>query len=348
MYVAPRPRAADDPWFAVRLAAVATAGFVVGVVLQSPMVTLFPVLALSFTAGLRGAFNPRRALLGPIMFAVVMWIMSGLVTMLANFPLLLTGAMGLLYFAAYMFILRTGNPLGMLIAIAGVLMSTLEMSSHQGMVMLRDEMTKAAIFAALFLPFAYTLFPTVTGAIDEPVYAAAPGERHGMRALIRSAVLLLYSFYLYSVLDATSMMLAVSAAMVLTFPTRETLFAQARERSWSTIIGGLAGMALLVAFGAIAQLPVMLVLFYLAILLFGHLMMTGRHPPMVYQYAGSVLITLVTGALASREPTNAYLLRVTQTAIGAVGAAFLTALLESILAPGDAEAAHDGLAGEKA
>ena len=81
-------------------------------------------------------------------------------------------------------------------------------------------------------------------------------------------------------------------------------------------------------------------LVFLTVLYFATMMMVGRHPPMVYQFAFSVMISLVAGALSTQNPVSASTLRIVLTLVGAVGAAFLTALLERLLI---GDEAHDRL-----
>ena len=65
MYVTPRPQAEDDPLFAVRLASAAALGFLIAVVLQSPMPMLTPALTVGMMAGMRKRFDAKKAFGGP-------------------------------------------------------------------------------------------------------------------------------------------------------------------------------------------------------------------------------------------------------------------------------------------
>ena len=78
----------------------------------------------------------------------------------------------------------------------------------------------------------------------------------------------------------------------------------------------------------------LLLLVMLAGLYFGSRMMHGRQPPMVYQFAFSAAVVLVSSSLTTSEPGYAVLTRVVLTLGGAVAAALLTALLEKLLIPG--------------
>jgi len=331
MYVAPRPVEADDPHFATRLALMPVIGFAAGMLLQSPMALIFPTMMFSLMAGSRKALNIGRALGGPIAFIVMLWVMSWLVSATINMPLLMVALMGSLFFLGFYLIGKTGNPMGMLIIVSAMMTSVLGSGTYQAMIVLRDEMSKAALLAAIFTPLLYLLIPPATREKAVDIYVPYHEDQLVLRALIRAGVLLLFSFWLYTVSDSSNMMLGVGAVFVLTFPTSETLFAEARERSFSTLMGGFAALLVLAVMTMVAHLPVLLLLAYLVTLFFAQKMITGRHPAMVYQYAASVAISLVGSALATQEPGYAFLTRAVLTIGGAIGAAFLASLLEALL-----------------
>ena len=51
---------------------------------------------------------------------------------------------------------------------------------------------------------------------------------------------------------------------------------------------------------------------------FASKMMGGRHPPMVYQFAFSVMVAIVGGALTTQQPVDATVLRIALMLVGAV------------------------------
>ena len=59
-------------------------------------------------------------------------------------------------------------------------------------------------------------------------------------------------------------------------------------------------------------------------------MLHGPHPSMVYQYAFSVTLALVAGALSTQDPSYAAFTRIVLTLIGAFTAAFAVAGLDMI------------------
>ena len=118
MYVAPRPHVDDDPLFAVRLSSAAVLGFVLAILLQSPMPMLPPALIVGLMAGMRKAFDPKKAVGGPVAMIAMVTVISGLVELARPMPLVLITLVGALCILSYYIILSTGNPIGMLIAIA--------------------------------------------------------------------------------------------------------------------------------------------------------------------------------------------------------------------------------------
>ena len=138
MYVAPRPHVDDDPLFAVRLSSAAVVGFGLAILLQSPMPMLPPALIVGLMAGMRKAFDPKKAVGGPVAMIIMVILISGLVELARPMPLVLITLTGALCVLSYYIILSTGNPIGMLVAIVAVLMSVMRMSSAVMMDYMRD------------------------------------------------------------------------------------------------------------------------------------------------------------------------------------------------------------------
>lgn len=57
MYVAPRPLASDDPFFAVRLAVGSTAALAIAYFIQSQMPMLVPALTVGLMGGMRKTYD---------------------------------------------------------------------------------------------------------------------------------------------------------------------------------------------------------------------------------------------------------------------------------------------------
>lgn len=329
MYVVPRPEVNDDPLHAVRLASMAVATFALIPFVQPAIPPLLVALPVGLLAGMRKAFDPKKAFGGPIAFIVMVWLMASIVSFARPMPVVLVTIMGLFYFLGFYLIQKTGNPMGMLLLIVTVLMSVMGMSSTAALEVMRDGFTEACIVAAILIPLLYAIFPPAAKENLVEIYTPAPGP-HAASALIRAGVLLVMSFWLYTVIDLSNLMLAVAATFVLVFPTRETLFAEAKERTVSTALGACVAAMILFVLTLNAHLPILLGLVFLAGLFFGSRMMRGYYPGMVYQFGMSVTLALVAGALSTQEPAYAAMTRTVLTLVGAVAAAYLTAVLEAL------------------
>ena len=331
MYVPPRPLAEDDPLFSLRLACGTVLGLLAAVLIQSKMPMLPPALIVGIMAGMRKAFSAKKAFGGPILLGGMAVVISSIIEFVYPLPMVTLMVIWGLCVASYAIILHTGNPIGMLIAVVIVLMSVTRAGSLGAMLVIRDGFVEASVVAAIAIPILYALFPPA--AKDQMVedYSATTGPDATARALLRGSVLLFMSVWVYTVLGPNNLMFALAAVFVLVFPSRQRLYAEARQRVFATIIGGTIALLILTVFPLVANLPILLILIFLASLMLGGRMMHGQYPPMVYQYALSVVIALTVGGLTSQEPVGATVLRVMLTLFGVIVAALLTAALEEVL-----------------
>ena len=327
MYVPPRPQREDDPWFAVRLGLVVVAGFIAMAVLRPTVGTLCAVLPIGLIAGQRKAFNPVRALVGPIAFGLVVWVMAAIVALTRPVPGVLLVVMGVLFFVAFYLTRRTGSPVGMLILIAGAMMSVAGMKAPGLLNVFRDGFLLGCLVSLVTIPVLYLLIPAATAERLVEVRRPAPGH-HGAGSLIRAGVLLGLCLWLYAVLPASDIILAIAAVFPLIFPTRDEAFAEAAERSLATIYGAAAALAVLAALSLSAHFAVLLCLVFLVSFLFGEAMIDGRHSASVYQFALSGAMGLVATALTTGSPGPAIVGRIILTLAGSLGAALLVALLD--------------------
>jgi hypothetical protein len=185
--------------------------------------------------------------------------------------------------------------------------------------------------AALLTPIAYALLrPRAT---TEFVEVHTPVRDHliAKRALIRTAVLMGFTLLLLTVLDSSNMLLAIGAMFSIIYPYTDQVWREAKERTISTLGGGIMAMVLLALLGISAHITVLFGVTALFMLWLGHKMMVGRMSPMTYQYAGSVMVSIAGSALMSSEPSFAFLQRLVLTVGGGVGAAVAVALLETLL-----------------
>lgn len=332
MYVAPRPDVNDDPLFAVRLASMAVAVVALIPYIQPDFPGVLVALPIVLVAGMRKAFDPKKAFGAPIAVIVLIWLMTLIVSAARPMPGLVVAIMGVFYFLGFYLIQKTGHPMGMFVVIVTMLSTVIGLNSTDAMTMIRDGMTEAAVATALLVPILYLVFPPAAKDNLIEIYPPSPGP-HAASALIRTFVLLVLSYWLFAVVQVTNLMLAMVAVFVLVFPTRETLFAEARERSMATVFAAFTAGSIVFVMTLNAHFSVLLGLVFLAGLFFGSRMMQGRHPSTVYQFALSTTLSLLAAALLSREPGYAVLTRTSLTLAGAICASLATAILETLLLP---------------
>lgn len=333
MYVAPRPRAENDPYFATRLALGCVCAFIISILIQSQMPVLLPALTVGLMGGMRKAFDIKKAAGGPFALIVIIHVFYWLMSLVHVMPILAILVVFFISFLAYMVILKTGNPIGMLLLIAITLMSVMGANSLPAMVVIKNGFVEGAMTAFVLIPILYWLIPTVAKTPLVEHYVPDPYGFHWQRAAIRAAVLLLLLSWLYTILDTSNMILAMAAVFALVFPTRKHQLEEAKERTYATTLGGILALTVLGITSWMGHLSILVILLFLVALLLGDRMVNGRSPPMVYQFSLSVMLALTLGALTNQEPVSATLLRVTLTLIGTVGAAYLSALLEILFLP---------------
>ncbi|SEQ12628.1 FUSC family protein [Thalassovita taeanensis] len=330
MYVTPRPLHEDDPLFPVRLASIAVIGLACIQLFQPAIPPLLIALPVGLLAAQRKAFNPAKAFGGPIAFIVIIWLMTALVLVTRDLPVLMLTLIFIIYFLAFFITRMTGSPIGMLVLIAASLMSIMGMKQRVMIFYFRDGFIQGALIALIAIPILYWLLPPRTQHVHEDENRPAYGH-FVAGALIRAVVMMGMTFWLYAVLPAQDMLLAVAAVFVLVFPTRKEAFAEAKERVYATVIGSGVGLLVLWLLAFSAHFMVLACLIFLAALFFGDRMIHGRHPAMVYQFALSATVALVAGALSTQSPGSAAMMRVGLTFGGAISATMLVALLEALL-----------------
>lgn len=329
MYVAPRPILADDPLFAVRLAVLCVICFVAVQWIRP----VFPALVVSLPIGLLAAqrkrFDLGLALGAGGAFIVSIWLMTLIVELTREMPLLLLSAVFAIFTGAFYLVRRTGSPVGMLLLVAAAIMSIMGLKSPALLFYFRDGFTQAAILGTVVIPVLYWLIPP---AAVEPHFRlpSIAQDHHGAGSLIRASVLMLLCFWLYAVMPPSDMILAFAAIYVLVFPTGKQAFAEAKERSLATVYGTVAALIILAGVAWIGHFAMLLCLVALAGLFFGQRMMDGSKSNMVYQYGLSVTVALVASALSNQSPAYAAIMRILLTSSGAIAAVVLVAVLDML------------------
>ncbi|WP_281966469.1 FUSC family protein [Roseovarius nanhaiticus] len=329
MYVPPRPSPQDDPHYAIRLGLTGALSFAAIPLMDPNMPTIMAALPVGLIAGQRKAFNPVAIIVAIVVVCVLATLMAWFVNVLQPLPLVYAGAMWLVYFLGFGMILRSGAAPGMLLVVMAVLFSVIGMSGSAAVAMMRSEFFSAALVALVVIPLAYMLVPART----RQVHVAAPvppGGDAAMGAAIRASVLLALSFWLYAVMPPSDIMLAIMAAMVLVFPTRDAVFFEAGQRLRATLYGSALAIVVVAIYPLSPKLPILLGLVFLAGLWVGTRVLYDPRPHMAYQNALPAALALIAGGLSTQDLGQAVLSRVLLTLAGAFTAAYAVALLDSL------------------
>ena len=131
-------------------------------------------------------------------------------------------------------------------------------------------------------------------------------------------------------MQPSDMMMAMIAAMVIVYPTGERVWDEVFQRIRATLYGAAVALMVLWLFTLSQHLTIILGLIFLSGLFFGSKMMRDPHPRMVSQYAFSVTLAVVAGALSTQDPSHAAFTRIVLTLIGAFTAAFTVAGLDMV------------------
>lgn len=328
MYVTPRPDYVEDPDYGLRLGLTGMLAYGAAAVLNPALPPIVAALPVGLIAAQRKAFDPGKLIGGVIAMIIFPWLMTWVVETLRPMPWVYFVAMWGLYFTGFLMILKTGAQAGMLIVVITVLFSIMGMHGNATVEALRDGFVQASLVSLVVGVLVYLALPAHTQ--DRHVDDPKPGGGDPViGAMIRATVLLFLSFWLYAVMQPSDMMMAVIAAMVLVFPTRRAVFSEAMQRVRATLYGAAAAAVILSVFVLSQHLAIALGMIFLAGLWLGQKMLFGPHPSMVYQYAYSVALALVAGALSTQDASYAAFTRVVLTLVGAFSAALMVALLDA-------------------
>lgn len=330
MYIAPNPRPEDDPWFAVRLACMPIIGLMIGTVLMSPMLTIFPTILTSLMAGNRKAFNPGKVFGAPIALGGGLWVMSGIVALTYQSPLLLIATTGLFYFLGFFLIQKTGSPMGMLLIVCTALTAVMGNGTYQAMQLLRDEMSKALLCYALVAPILFMIFPPKTQEMHVDEYIPSPSEGMFIRTLNRTFVLLGVTVLLYTLIPFNNVVLIIGGMYVLVQSAVSEMAREVYIRVRAALSGGAIALLILAAMEISGHLTTLMFLLFLAVLALGHLMLYGPRRALTYQDAATIMISIVGTSLTSSDPDFAYIQRVALTLGGVTGGMLLIVFLDNL------------------
>ena len=329
MYVAPRPRLEDDPYFALRLGLLCVICFAAIQWIKPVVPALVVTLPIAILAGQRKRFDPVLGLVAPLMFIAIIWAMTLMVALTQQTPMMMIAITFWIFFGGFWVIRRTGSPIGMLIIMAAALMSIMGLKNPAMLFYFRDGFTQGALLSVVVVPVLYWLIPPAFQEVHLR-HVQIIEDHRGIGSLNRAFVLLLMCFGLYAVMPASDMILAIGAIFVLVFPVKGDAISEAMQRTLATLYGTGAALMILMVLSWNAHFAILLGLVALAGLMFGWRMMEGRHPSMVYQYGLSVCIALVVIALSSQSPAYASIMRILLTGVGAISAAMFVGAMDSL------------------
>lgn len=188
MYVAPSTRLEDDPYFAIRLALLCVISFAAVQWIKPVLPALVVALLVGLLAAQRKRFDPLLGIGAAIFFIAVIWIMTLLVELTREVPLLML--MFTVFTVSIYIIRRTGSPIGMFIIIAAAMMSMMGLKSPQLLFYFRDGFSEGAPLSAIAIPVLYWMIPPATNVQHVRTTQLADGH-HGAASLIRASVLIL-------------------------------------------------------------------------------------------------------------------------------------------------------------
>ncbi|MBN8629856.1 MAG: FUSC family protein [Rhodobacterales bacterium] len=327
MYVAPRPLAEDDPLFPARVGVMSAAALIVAHFATPQMPPLAVALPVGLILGLRGAFNPVRVIGMAVGVPALAWGLSFLVALTREIPWLMVLTAFTVFLLGIQIARQQGNPVGMIIALLMVIISSMGLQNRALLDIVRDELTYAGLVGGVLIVLAYALLPPRREDIhiDDPQTAE---DSLLAGSVIRALVLTGISFSLYATLPASDMMLAMAALFPVVFPTRGLMLAEARARMLATFLGVLAALPVLAIYAEIPEVSLLAVMFCLTGIGFGWLMIHGARPVLVYQFAVTVMLGTVMTALTSQSAAQATIARIVLTLGGGIAALAATALLE--------------------
>lgn len=329
MYVAPRPTAADDPLFPVRIAACCAAMFALVEFLSTDLPGLTVALPLAFALGLRGAFNPGKLIGLGVATPILAWCLGWLFAVTREIPLLMALTSFALLIVGIHRARQKGDNLGFIVAMIVVLLSTMALQPRAVLDMMRDELMLDCVAGALVITLLYALIPPRTKLVhqDAPQIAS---ENLLAGSVLRAFVVTCYCFWLYAVLPASDMIMALTALFPLVYPGRRSMLDEARARLLGTVLGLLIVVAVLAVFVTTPYFTVMLLALSLAGLGCGWGVMHGRLSPVAYQFALTTLLATTMTALTTQAALQAIISRFGLTLAGAAGSVLVVIFVEEM------------------
>jgi hypothetical protein len=284
-------------------------------------------LPLAFALGLRGAFNTRKLIGMGVAGPALAWLMGWIFAVTRETPMLMVMTSLTLILVGIHIARQKGNNLGFIFAMIAVLLSTMALQNRAMLDIIRDELILDCIVGALVATVLYVLIPPRTREVqdDQPQEAT---DSLFAGSVLRAAVVTGFCFWLYAVLPATDMIMALTALFPLVYPGRRSMLVEAKARLWGTVLGLMLMGPVLLVFTMVPHFGVIMAVLAMAGLWFSWKMFDGPLPVMAYQFGLTTLMATVMTAFFSQAPFQAILARLCLTLAGAAGAVILVILIE--------------------
>jgi uncharacterized membrane protein YccC len=222
---------------------------------------------------------------------------------------------------------QKGNNLGFIFAMIAVLLSTMALQHRAMLDIMRDELILDCIVGALVTTVLYVLIPPRTREVHDDKPQAATASLFG-GSVLRAAVVTGFCFWLYAVLPAPDIIMALTALFPLVYPGRRSMLVEAIARLWGTVLGLVLLAAVLLIFTMVPHFSVTMAVLALSALWFGWKMFDGKLPVMAYQFGLTTLRATTMTIFFSQSPFQAIFARLCLTLAGAAGAVILVILIE--------------------
>lgn len=319
MAALPRPDPLVDPHFAIRSAIGITLTYALVEPLGVAPASILPAMAVSQICSQRGDYAPGRTLVGAVATVAILWAIYGVTILVREQMLAFVGVVMAILYGAFHVLLRTGNPLAILVLVFTTLLSVLAVDSVAAAEAMRDAFTVTSVVTAILVPLLNLLLPVrQTGSPAAAPTAQSPGDaRAGLQALLRLLALAPILFGLWFVFPSSGIIVPIMACMVLAYPTRDAQRVEAFERLTATLLGGTASLAILLLFSWQAHFPVLYLVIFLVALWFTGRMVDGPSSVNTYQVGLTVIAALVSAGMTSTHPMQDAVQRLVLTFLGA-------------------------------
>lgn len=347
MAALPRPDPLVDPHFALRSAIGITLTYALVEPLGVAPANILPAMAVSQICSQRGDYTPGKTLAGAVVTVAILWGIYGVAILVREEMMVFVCVVMAILYGAFYVLLRTGNPLAILVLVFTTLLSVLAVDSVAAAEAMRDAFTVTSVVTAILVPLLKLLLPArQSGSPAAAPAAASPGEaRTGLQALLRLLALAPILLGLWFVFPRSGIIAPIMACMVLAYPTRAAQRIEAFERLTATLLGGTASLAILLLFSWQAHFPVLFLLIFLVALWFTRRMVDGPSSANTYQVGLTVIAGLVSAGMTSTHPMQDAVQRLVLTFLGTGMALGGLILLESLFVgrphPGNASVTGD-------